>query len=112
MKKTLQAREYIEMSFGFDKEQISLAIPTDGMTLKSGWKITPLYNPMVNINHYLLDNEVSRCSLINACFSFVNRLGRQMLTTLNLVRQFQSVSYLFDGYTETNLMTVLSIRLT
>ena len=57
MKKTLQAREYIEMSFGFDKEQISLAIPTDGMTLKSGWKITPLYNPMVNNNHYLLDNE-------------------------------------------------------
>ena len=49
VKKTLQAREYIEMSFGFDKEQISLAIPKGGMTLKSGWKITPLYNPMVTI---------------------------------------------------------------
>ena len=37
------------MSFEFVEEQISLAIPTDGMTLKSGWKITPVYDPMVNI---------------------------------------------------------------
>ena len=57
VKKTLQAREYIEMSFGFDKEQISLAIPKGGITLKSGWKITPLYNPMV-ILLPTIDSEV------------------------------------------------------
>ena len=30
------------------------------------------------------------------------RLGKQMLTTLDMVRQFQSVSCSFDGHTETN----------
>ena len=56
VKKKLQASEYIEMNIGFDEEQISLAIPKGGMTVKSGWKITPLYNPMVNKYYYLLMN--------------------------------------------------------
>ena len=56
MKKRLQAREYIEMCFGFDEEQISLDIPRGGITLESGWKITSLYTPLVSICY----NEVSR----------------------------------------------------
>ena len=44
----LLASEYMEMSFRFVEDEISLAIPRGGVTLKSGWKIIPLHNPIVS----------------------------------------------------------------
>ena len=44
----LLAREYMEISLNFVGNEISLAIPRAGMTLKSGWKIIPLHNPIVS----------------------------------------------------------------
>ena len=39
-----------EMSLGFDGENISLSVPREGVELKSGWKILPLYDPIVSHN--------------------------------------------------------------
>ena len=33
-----------------DHHRISLDIPEGGITLKSGWMIIPLYNPLVKFN--------------------------------------------------------------
>ena len=114
----MQAKEDIEMAFEFGEEKyISLAVPRSGMILQSGWKIIPRYNPMVSCNGYLLCwcvyIEVSKDAithyLLVACT--LNRLGRQMLTILALVRWSQNVSCFFDGCTEADLMSVLSMTL-
>ena len=46
--RTSHVREDTEMSLGFDGENISLSVPREGVTLKSGWKIIPLYDPIVS----------------------------------------------------------------
>ena len=46
--RTSHVREDTEMSLGFDGENISLSVPREGVMLKSGWKIIPLYNPIVS----------------------------------------------------------------
>jgi len=35
------------MSLGFDGENISLSVPREGVKLDSGWRIIPLYDPVV-----------------------------------------------------------------
>ena len=35
------------MSLGFDGENISLSVPREGVELKNGWRIVPLYDPIV-----------------------------------------------------------------
>ena len=44
----LLAKEYMEMSLKSVEDEISLAIPRGGVTLKSGWKIIPLHSPVVS----------------------------------------------------------------
>ena len=46
--RTLHVREDTEMSLEFDGETISLSVPRKGVKLKSGWRITPLYDPIVS----------------------------------------------------------------
>ena len=106
----LQAREYMEMSCDFDDECISLAIPRGGITLRSGWKIIPLHSPVVSCTSMYILRSGYSCSLLLDCL-YLNRLGKQMLTTLDMVGKFQSVSCSFDGHTETNLMSALSMTL-
>ena len=45
--RTSHVREDTEMSLGFDGENISLSVPREGVELKSGWRIVPLYDPIV-----------------------------------------------------------------
>ena len=45
--RTSHIREDTEMSLGFDRENISLSIPREGVKLESGWRIVPLYDPIV-----------------------------------------------------------------
>ena len=45
---TSHVREDTEMSLGFEGENISLSVPRKGVKLKSGWKIVPLYDPIVS----------------------------------------------------------------
>ena len=45
------------------------------------------------------------------CIFILHRLGKQLLTTLDVVGQFQSVSCFFSGHIETNLCLVYDIDL-
>ena len=45
---TSHAREDTEMSLGFEEDNISLSVPREGVELMSGWKIVPLYDPIVS----------------------------------------------------------------
>ena len=45
--KTSLIREDTEMSLGFDGDNISLSISRKGVKLESGWRIIPLYDPIV-----------------------------------------------------------------
>ena len=45
--RTSHVRENTEMSLGFDGENISLSVPREGVNLESGWRIVPLYDPIV-----------------------------------------------------------------
>ena len=44
----LLAKEYMEISLNSVEDEISLAIPKGGVTLKSGWKIIPLHSLVVS----------------------------------------------------------------
>ena len=43
-----RAIEDISFRIEFEDAKISLDIPSSGLTLESGWKITPLFHPTVN----------------------------------------------------------------
>ena len=36
-----------DLSVEFESEHISLELPSHGITFESGWKILPLFNPLV-----------------------------------------------------------------
>ena len=36
-----------DLPVGFESDSISLEIPDDGITLEDGWKIVPLFHPVV-----------------------------------------------------------------
>jgi len=67
-------REAIEMNLSFKEEVVGLSIPRGGEILESGWKITPLQDPIVShhscllsqfccvITHTLLQVETKTCS--------------------------------------------------
>jgi len=93
----LHVRQGIEMSLGFDGEVIRLSIPRSGEILESGWKIMPLYDPIVSYSTYLLCVAnmavlvlVSSCNckwkLLVTLACSLHRLGNRMWIVSVMVR--------------------------
>ena len=47
------------MSLGFDGDNISLSILRTGVKLESGWRIIPLYDPIVSFLLYIYNTNIA-----------------------------------------------------
>ena len=71
----MKARQDLEQVIEFDHNSITIDIPMEGVTIKEGWRIRPLYRPVVSAERqgyytFLFSALFLPVVIMNACILF------------------------------------------